>query len=78
MVFLLVYVDDLFISGNSVRLVNELKNGLQSDFKIKDLGDLSYFLGIEIARFEKGLVMSQRKYALELISYVGLSGVKIC
>lgn len=43
---------------------------------MKDLGDLKYFLGIEISRYEKGLVLCQIKYVLELISKLGLTGCK--
>ncbi|XP_060179766.1 uncharacterized mitochondrial protein AtMg00810-like [Lycium barbarum] len=43
---------------------------------MKDLGDLKFFLGIEFARSKDGIVMSQRKYALELISEMGLNGAK--
>ena len=43
---------------------------------MKDLGELKFFLGIEFVISQKGIVMSQRKYALELISELGLSGTK--
>ncbi|KAL3344419.1 hypothetical protein AABB24_023717 [Solanum stoloniferum] len=43
---------------------------------MKDLGELKFFLGIEFAKTKEGYVMNQRKYALELISEMGLSGVK--
>ncbi|XP_019235259.1 PREDICTED: uncharacterized protein LOC109215614 [Nicotiana attenuata] len=43
---------------------------------MKDLGELKFFLGIEFARSNKGILMSQRKYVLELISEIGLSGAK--
>ncbi|XP_049407783.1 uncharacterized mitochondrial protein AtMg00810-like [Solanum stenotomum] len=43
---------------------------------MKDLGEVKFFLGIEFARSKKGIIMSQRKYALELISELGLSGTK--
>ncbi|XP_019257854.1 PREDICTED: uncharacterized protein LOC109236086 [Nicotiana attenuata] len=43
---------------------------------MKDLGELKYFLGIEFARSQKGIVMHQRKYALELISEDGLTSTK--
>ena len=49
---------------------------LKDTFKIKDLGDLRYFLGIEFARNKDGIIMHQRKYCLELISDMGLSGSK--
>ena len=43
---------------------------------MKDLGKLKFSLGIEFARSKKGIVMSQRKYALELVAEMGLSGTK--
>ena len=43
---------------------------------MKDLGELKFFLGIKFSRSDKGILMSQRKYALELISESGLGGAK--
>lgn len=63
LVVFLVYVGDLLISGNSSKLIIELKHVLESKFKMKDLGDSKYFLGIEIARSDKGIVVCQRNYA---------------
>jgi len=71
-----VYVDDILITGSSLELIKGTKDSLQQIFKMKDLGELKYFLGIEFARFEAGIVMHQRKYALQLISEVGLSAAK--
>lgn len=51
-------------------------NDLKLKFKMKDLGEVKFFLGIEFVRSRKGIIMSQRKYALELISELGLSGTK--
>jgi len=51
---LLVYVDDFILAGNSMDEINNIKNSLHSSFKIKDLGQLKYFLGLEIARTRKG------------------------
>ncbi|XP_015165095.1 uncharacterized mitochondrial protein AtMg00810-like [Solanum tuberosum] len=73
---ILVYVDDILITGSSLKLVEETKKSLQQSFKMKDLGELKYFLGIEFVRSNSGVVMHQRKYALQLISEVGLSGAK--
>ncbi|RVW56555.1 Retrovirus-related Pol polyprotein from transposon RE1 [Vitis vinifera] len=46
------------------------------EFKIKDLGNLKYFLGMEIARSKKGIVVSQRKYVLDLLNETGMLGCK--
>ena len=69
-------MDDLLITGNDHALIQETKQVLHLHFKIKDLGELRYFLGIEFCRSEQGIVMNQRKYALELISETGLSGAR--
>lgn len=45
-------------------------------FKMKDLGELKYFLEIEFSMSKKGIIICQRKYALELVSEMGLSGSK--
>ncbi|XP_059295496.1 uncharacterized mitochondrial protein AtMg00810-like [Lycium ferocissimum] len=57
-------------------MIQELKSSLHSKFKIKDLGNLKYFLGIEVLRSKTGILLNQRKYALELISDSRLSGAK--
>nr|XP_016440931.1 PREDICTED: uncharacterized mitochondrial protein AtMg00810-like [Nicotiana tabacum] len=67
---------DMGEKGSNSQLVNEAKKTLQSQFKVKDLGELRYFLGIEVLRSQKGILLNQSKYALELISKVGLSGSK--
>ncbi|CAN1266422.1 Retrovirus-related Pol polyprotein from transposon TNT 1-94 [Linum perenne] len=76
MVVLLVYVDDIILAGSSLQLIEEIKGKLHLHFKIKDLGKLKYFLGLEVARSSSGIVMTQRKYCLELISESGFDNVK--
>lgn len=49
---------------------------LQTHFKIKDFGEIRYFLGLEIARNKEGIVVNQRKFTLDLISEFGLAGTK--
>ncbi|GJS32458.1 putative RNA-directed DNA polymerase, partial [Tanacetum coccineum] len=67
-VILLVYVDDILITGNDITKINLCKDLLSSRFMIKDLGDLKYFLGIEVIKNDKGICLSQRKYSLELLN----------
>ncbi|XP_070040726.1 uncharacterized mitochondrial protein AtMg00810-like [Nicotiana tomentosiformis] len=75
-VLILVYIDDLLITGNDQEEINASKAALHQNFKLKDLGELRYFLGTEIARSAEGNFMSQRKYALGMISEAGFSGSK--
>lgn len=74
--FLLVYVDDLLITGTDAMIINELREVLLTDFKIKDLDYLRYFLHIEVARSVEGIVVNQHKYALEFIIDDGLGVAK--
>ena len=53
-----------------------LKEFLLKRFHIKDLGNLKYFLGIEFSRSKKGILMSQRKYALDILDDSGLLGAR--
>lgn len=66
----------MLIIGDTLKLIEETKVTLQQAFKMKELGELRHFLGIEFARSEKGILMHQRKYALELFSYLGLGAAK--
>ncbi|RVW92937.1 Retrovirus-related Pol polyprotein from transposon TNT 1-94 [Vitis vinifera] len=67
-----VYVDDLIISGNDSAALKTFKAYLSDCFKMKDLGVLKYFLGIEVARSSAGLFLCQRKYTLDIVSEAGL------
>nr|GEY58212.1 ribonuclease H-like domain-containing protein [Tanacetum cinerariifolium] len=71
-VALLVYVDDILITGNDKTEISNFKRFLSIKFLIKDLGVLKYFLRIEIIKNDNGLCMSQRKYCLELLHEYGL------
>ncbi|XP_060972345.1 uncharacterized mitochondrial protein AtMg00810-like [Cannabis sativa] len=73
---LLVYVDDIIITGPNITLLHQLHASLHAQFKLKALGKLKYFLGFEIARAKEGLFLSQRKYTLQLLEDTGYMGSK--
>ncbi|CAM8999360.1 unnamed protein product [Rhodiola kirilowii] len=73
---LLVYVDDVILTGTSDQLISEVKLYIHNQFQIKDLGHLKYFLGLEVARSTAGLFLHQRKYALELLEEHNLTDCK--
>lgn len=57
----LVYVDDLIITGSNSALISPVIHDLSSAFVMKDLGDLLYFLGIEVHRSAEGILLTQTK-----------------
>jgi len=75
---LAVYVDDIVITGDDVEEIKKLKERLGKAFEVKDLGPLQYFLRIEIARSPKGIILSQRKYVLDLLAQTGMLGCRPC
>ena len=77
-ILLVVYVDDIVITGSDSKGISSLKSFLQSQFHTKDLRMLRYFLGIEVMRSKYGIIFSQRKYVLDLLSETGKLGVKPC
>lgn len=75
-VAVLVYVDDILIASNDDEALSQLQTLLRSEFKIKDLGQARFFLGLEIARSSDGISVCQCKYALNLLEDSGLLGCK--
>lgn len=69
---LIVYVDDMIITGYDAEEISRLQEQLSTKFEMKNLGGLKYFLGIEVSRSRQGIFLSQRKYVLDLLSEVGL------
>ncbi|GKA94770.1 ribonuclease H-like domain-containing protein [Tanacetum coccineum] len=65
--YLLIYVDDIIITASSPALLQQIIASLHKEFDMIDLGALNYFLGISVDRSFTGLLLSQRKYALQLL-----------
>ena len=75
-VVILIYVDDLIIGGDSMDEIRKLKKNLEMQFHMKDLGELRYFLGIEMIRSESGIYMLQKQYATTMLKKYGMLGCK--
>ncbi|KAJ0850106.1 putative RNA-directed DNA polymerase [Helianthus annuus] len=76
LVYVLVYVDDIIVTGNNPAAITDIISKLGTAFAVKDLGTLHYFLGIEIITTGKNLILSQQKYICDLISTAGLAECK--
>ena len=75
-VVLIVYVDDIILTGDYEEELSGMKKHLAKEFEIKDLVYLRYFLGMEVARSKKGIFVSQRKYVLDLLKETSMLGCK--
>ncbi|KAL5772611.1 hypothetical protein ACOSP7_012218 [Xanthoceras sorbifolium] len=77
-ILLVMYVDDIVITGSDATGISSLKSFLHTQFHTKDLGMLKYFLGVEVIRSKKGIFLSQRKYVLDLLTETGKLGTRPC
>jgi Reverse transcriptase (RNA-dependent DNA polymerase) len=73
---LIVYVDDIVLTGNDIVEMKRIKSSLATEFEMKDLGPLHYFLGIEVVSSPNGIFLSQQKYVLELLHETGMLGCR--
>jgi histone deacetylase 1/2 len=69
-------VDDIIVTESSKEAIAALLCDLKQDFALKDLGDLHYFLGIEVRKDTEGIVLSQEKYARDVLTRVGMMNCK--
>ncbi|CAL1401782.1 unnamed protein product [Linum trigynum] len=76
LVVIIVYVEDIVIGSICLKAVEAVKRMLKFVFKMKDLGDLKYFLGLEINKVNGGIHVSQRKYCIELLREAGFEECK--
>ncbi|CAM8992435.1 unnamed protein product [Rhodiola kirilowii] len=75
-IILLVYVNDVLLTCTSLVLIDNIKAFIHDKFKIKDLGTLKYFLGLEVARNSTGVFLHQRKYAMYILTDQGMVDCK--
>ena len=67
-----LYVDDLLVTGSNVELIQDM----MQVFEMTDLGEMSYFLGMEVKQIEGDIFISQRKYAKEILKKFNMSNSK--
>ncbi|XP_022004529.1 uncharacterized mitochondrial protein AtMg00810-like [Helianthus annuus] len=72
LIYLLVYVGDIIITGNDIGFIQAFISRLNKEFSLKDLGPLGYFLGLEVTHQSSGLFLSQAKYAHDILARAGL------
>ena len=71
-----VYVDDIILIGDHHKELSRFKDFLAKEFEIKDIGNLKHFIGMEIARSQRGILVSQRKYVVDLLKEIDMIGCK--
>ncbi|BAB90546.1 putative rice retrotransposon retrofit gag/pol polyprotein [Oryza sativa Japonica Group] len=74
--FVLVYVDDIIVASSTEKATTALLKDLNKEFTLKDLGDLHYFLGIEVTKVSNGVILTQEKYANDMLKRVNMSNCK--
>ena len=73
---ILLYVDDLVITGADLEEINRVKSQLAASFEIKDMGDLHYILKIKVIRIPEGILIMQRHYVLSMLFKFGMMECK--
>lgn len=69
---MLVYVDDIILTSNDSHVIDQMVCNLSNSFVVQDMGALSYFLGVEIHYKTDSIILSQRKFIIELLQCVNL------
>jgi hypothetical protein len=74
--YLLVYVDDILLTGSNSAMLHHLIQLLSFEFKLRDLGVVHYFLGIEVQSTGMGLMLRQHKYILDILTRASMTSCK--
>ncbi|XP_027343065.1 uncharacterized protein LOC113855633 [Abrus precatorius] len=77
-IYLVVYVDDIVITGDHATRIQQLKEHLSQQFHTKDLGPLKYFLGIEVAQSSSGIIINPRKCAMNILIETSMPDCRPC
>ena len=64
----------MLITSDDIQEIVALRQQLRDEFELKDLGTMRYFLGMEVAKRKQGILISQRKYTLDLLKDIGMLG----
>ncbi len=76
LIILVLYVDDLILTGSDPNLINHVKSSLKKKFEMTDLGHLHYFLGLQVLQSKEGIFHSQSKYACDLLCFLHMEDCK--
>eukprot|EP00253_Pinus_taeda_P035633 PITA_35633 len=69
LIILVLYVDDLILTGSDPNLINNVKSSLKKKFEMTDLGHLHYFLGLQVLQSKEDISLSQSKFAYDLLCH---------
>jgi hypothetical protein len=76
LIILVLYVDDLLLTGSDSKLLNHVKTSLKKKFDMTYLGFLHYFLGLQVLQTNEGIFLSQSKYACDLLRHFHMDDCK--
>ena len=74
--YLLLYVDDMVLTGSSTMLLERIIGRLRAEFTVRDMGPLRFFLGISVTRTAHGFALSQQQYAEDILERAGMANCK--
>ncbi|GAU51268.1 hypothetical protein TSUD_412550 [Trifolium subterraneum] len=76
--FLLIYVDDIIVTGSNIKFLEAFTNQLNTAYSLKDLGPLHYFLGVEVHRDDSGMYLRQTKYIRDVLKKFNMENTSAC
>jgi len=77
-IYILIYIDNILITGSNASVINNIIHSLQTTFAVKDLGSLTYFLGVEALWCTDGIYLTQRQYIADLLKRSKIENAKPC